>query len=128
MTWDDIKQLAAEVDVSLQEYGAARVEYQPGNGTRYDLVITNHLVERCGPPAMTGVSRDSHWTIGIVNFGTIAEMPVKSGDAPHPFYLADKLCNGRLGDGQVLHLLIAAVIGDDPYCTTEEAGIYAARA
>jgi len=123
MTADEIIELGQQAEDHLLDYGAVRIEYQPGNGTRYDMVVTSPAVQRIGRESLAAVGVQGHWTIGIVNFGTLYEMHCVSGDVPHPDYIADKLCDGRLGDGRVLHLLLAAMLGDEPSCSLEEAGL-----
>jgi hypothetical protein len=116
MTLEGIAALGADARNTLHTNGTVRVEYQPGNGTRYDIVIVNYA-EQVGPARH---EYPDHWIVCVLNFGTSYEFPV---GAPMASYLADKLTLKNDTDGAALHLLLAAISGDDCHYDLRAAGI-----
>jgi hypothetical protein len=117
MTLEDIARLGEDARTLLHENGTVRIEYQPGNGTRYDVLIVNYA-EQAGPARHT---YPDYWTVAIVNFGTSYEFPV---GAPLGTYLADKLAHGNDADGAALHLLLAGVSGAECRQDLRSAGVH----
>ena len=135
MTLDEIMELGSVVADELSEHDRCRVEFHPGNGTRYDVSLT-----RRGPQVIRA-DRHGHvygmdtvfepgevvtrWPepellfVAVLNFGTGYEVRA----APMPVYLAEKLTRGNLTDAAALHLLLAAVAGQAPSVSLDAAGI-----
>jgi hypothetical protein len=119
MTMPEILALGEQAADSLKLYGSVRIEYQPGNGTRYDVVIAQQP-DRVGPATFGVKSDESQWVVSVVNFGTCYDLP---REAAHPTYIADKLADGRDHDGAALHLLFAAILGEGTTVTLADAGV-----
>lgn len=111
------KPVGAHIRQLLDERQVARVEYQPGDGTRYDIVFA---------PLHDGVV-----CVTLVNFGTgyVFDLLGPRVDPPHWTYVSEKLFGGRPTSSAVaIHELLAAVIGVDPWITQEEYERQATRA
>jgi hypothetical protein len=118
MTYEGIELLGLDASNTLAALGAVRIEYQPGNGTRYDVLITGQP-DRVGPDY--GSSNDDHWIVAVLNFGTVHEM--RRDEAPMPVYLAEKLTSRNMTDAAALHLLLSAVAASKPHVTLTDAGV-----
>lgn len=59
--------------------GHGYLTYLPGNGTQYELVLTNV---------------DEHWVLSVPNFGTCMWLTDHDRWDPHPQYVAEKLRTG----------------------------------
>jgi hypothetical protein len=118
MTYEGIDLLGMDAANALAMTGRVRIEYQPGNGTRYDVLITSQP-ERVGP--YSGDYGDDMWIVAVLNFGKVAEM--HRDEAPFPVYLAEKLTDNNITDGAALHLLLAAIVGQERVTTLAEAGV-----
>jgi len=119
VTMEEIKALGAEASLWLADDGCVRIEFQPGNGTRYDLLVVEPSSQRVGGKPTD--AQDERWVVAVMNFGTVYEFGHEA--APYPSYLAEKLTNGNHADAAALHLLLAAMIGHEPNCSLVDAGV-----
>lgn len=121
MTPEEIRDLGRHARELLSVAGTVRIEYQPGNGTRYDVVIVDGMMPRIGTSRYgSGTPTEGRWLVSVLNFGTIYTFPADT--APPSDYIAEKLCRshggtGNLADGEALHVLLAAVAGVEPRAT-----------
>lgn len=121
MTPEEIRDLGRHARELLSVAGTVRIEYQPGNGTRYDVVIVDGTMPRVGASRYEmGTPTEGQWLVSVLNFGTIYPFP--TDEVPMPNYIAEKLCRsrggtGNLADGAALHELLAAVAGVEPRAT-----------
>jgi hypothetical protein len=117
MTMEGISLLGRDAADVLHATGSVRIEFQPGNGTRYDVLVVRDP-DRVGPENGNGGNR---LFVAVLNYGTVYEFA--GDDVPVPWYLADKLASGNGADGAALHLLMAALLGVDSHASLADAGV-----
>jgi len=95
------KVIAAAEDVAafVAEFPArsASCVCEPGNGSRYSVVLTPVTALSPGTVGGTG---DRGWLISLPNYGTCYSVP--SIGTLHADYVADKWFGGNMADGRAL--------------------------
>lgn len=135
MNAEQITELGTEAGRELDEHGRVRIEYQPGNGTRYDVLIVQSgptariigLANRQDDDALheqgdVAIDWDGRkWYVAVLNAGVACEM---NRGAPLPSYLREKLTKDNHADACALHLLLAAVADVQARVTLSSAGVW----
>lgn len=127
----EAQELGALIRETLQSEETAYVRWEPGNGTGYELVITPwEAVTSYG--TTTAPMFDSQMGPGWVFVARMLSPAVypfrlwEEDGVPHlahPTYFEEKLGARSHEDGCALHLLFAAIVGEDPMCTWADAGV-----
>lgn len=136
MNAEQINELGDGARQELDEHGRVRIEYQPGNGTRYDVLIVqagptvrivgqanrqdDDALHDLGDVAVDWDGR-TKWYVALLNSGAACEM---NRGAPLPSYLVEKLTKGNHPDACALHLLLAAVSDQEPRVSLRDAGVW----
>lgn len=135
LRWDYIEQVGIKARAMLSTGLPVSIDYQPGNGTRYPMVLTpmkmvQHL-SQWQVPSGHGEDTDSVVIVTMVEgcgTGYSFEMLDRHGYLA-PNYVASKLGymrgeDGSEADGQALAALFAVIAGDPAVCgMTDEVSV-----
>lgn len=120
--------IGASIRDTLIDRDVAYVRWEPGNGTGYEFMfIPWEATTDIGSP-MFAAQGAPGW-VTIARFYSDAVYPVRlweldgTGRMPDPDYCAEKWAKGSKADGCAIHILLAAIVGLDPWCSFEDADI-----
>lgn len=131
-TYEALRGLGGAIRATLQDGFTARVRYTPGNMTAYDLTFTpfGDATVVSGPLTETPAHEPD---MVLVSWVDTSAYPFRllnreSGGLPNAHYIGEKMKmltddGAPREDAHALHLLFAAIIGEEPWSTLREAGI-----
>lgn len=107
---------------------AAYVAWEPGNGTKYELVIVPWESWEASGPTTFESQMGPGWVF-IARLHTTAVYPVRlweldgTARCPAPDYCGEKWARGSGADGCAIHILLAAIAGCEQYCNFADADV-----
>ena len=114
MTTDQIAALGRDIADHLENGGTpVRVEYTPGNGTRYDLLFVQadgcvQFGDRMGADDSGAVF------VSLIGWKGSTTYPFRIDHQIHASYIAEHLTGGRQTDAVAINLLFQAIAGIAP--------------
>lgn len=121
---------AGEIRESLIQERAVYARWEPGNGTAYEFVITPWEItaEHWNDAQPMFAPQGAPGWVFVARLFTAQVYPLRlwnvdgSPHLAHPSYFEEKFGNGSREDGCAIHLLFAAIVGEEAMCTFQDAG------
>lgn len=115
MTAETVRALGVVAREEVDDFGVVRLEVEPGNGTRYDLMIVEDPTTlRKGAHDADHSQGDGRavWLVFLMSTIQPGYMVISRHDAdtPMPGYIADKLTSGNRPDSVLIYHLLAGFL------------------